>query len=795
MNRHKAPKKIIFTDDSDNEAAPDAANIGAANTQPTASAKHADKKHQHQHQQNGNAGKKTKRSKQDYKAIAQRLKPQREGLPIYTAREAIIREVRKNSTVVIVGETGSGKTTQIPQYLLESGFSRYGQTAIAITQPRRVAATSIAKRISEEVGTPLGGRVGYTIRFEDCSSDKTQLKFCTDGLLLREILSDPLLRRYSVVILDEAHERTLRTDILLGMLKDIQRERVRVANLNKEAWASNNRDSNKHQQGDEYKDMEADYRSSGSHVKFDAADEGSAGNESTSGQNDKASNGEPAVIDKVHGDVTGVDELKVIVMSATLDAERFSAYFDRAPILYVAGRQFPVTTYYTTAPQADYLDAAHLTALQIHTETPGDSGDILVFLSGQEDIENVERLLRESASNFPPGVPDLLPCPIFAALPQSQQSKVFDPAPEFTRKVILATNIAETSLTIPGIRYVIDSGVHKVRGFDPRIGESLLVEPVSKSSARQRTGRAGREAEGHCYRLYTEADYAQLPEDSVPEIKRCQLSMVVLQLKAAGANDVLKFDFMDRPSKKALKHALLELYALDALDDKGDLTKLGRWMSEFPLEPSYSKVIYASQKAGCTREVIDVVSLLSVDSLFYIPADKRDESNAAQMTFRSTEGDHLTYLNLLRAYTKVNGDKDWCTEHFVNRRNMRHVLDVRQQLNRLCARLGMNTELTCGTDLDSVLRCFLSGFFHNCALLQPDGSYRSLSGSQHVHVHPGSSLFGKKIPAIFYDQLVFTNKLHARAVSAADPAWIALASPKLYGRLASGAASATTSNP
>ncbi|KAJ1795258.1 ATP-dependent RNA helicase, partial [Coemansia sp. RSA 2399] len=658
---------------------------------------------------------KKQKVKLDYKGIAQGLRAQRQSLPIYTARDAIIQQVKTHSSLVIVGETGSGKTTQIPQYLLESGFSRYGQTAIAVTQPRRVAATSIAKRVAEEVGTPLGARVGYTIRFEDCSCEKTQLKFCTDGLLLREILSDPLLRRYSVVILDEAHERTLRTDILLGMLKDIQRERARVAKMNRD-WT--------HQSSSgASEETHRDHRSKGSHMVFEETPAPAAQAETENSE-------DYHVIDPVHGDVTGIRDLKVIVMSATLDAERFSAYFDNAPILYVAGRQFPVTTYYTTAPQADYLDAAHLTALQIHTDTPSNSGDILVFLSGQEDIENVERLLAESAESLPPEVPKLLLCPIFAALPQAQQSKVFDPAPEFTRKVILATNIAETSLTIPGIRYVVDAGVHKVRGFDPRVGESLLIEPISQSSARQRTGRAGREASGYCYRLYTEADFAQLPEDSVPEIKRCQLAMVVLQLKAAGVDDVMAFDFMDRPSKKALKHALLELYALEALDDKGTLTTLGRWMSEFPLEPTYSKVIYASQKAGCTSEIVDIVALLSVDSLFYIPADKRDESNAAQMTFRSTDGDHLTYLNLLRAYNKVNGDKDWCREHFVNRRNMRHVLDVRRQLIRLCSRLGLNTEMSCGTDMDAVLKCFLSGFFHNCALLQPDGSYRSLNGSQ-----------------------------------------------------------------
>ncbi|KAJ1737251.1 ATP-dependent RNA helicase [Coemansia sp. Benny D160-2] len=706
--------------------------------------------------------------KRDFKAIAQGLKEQRQKLPIYGARDAIIEQVKTHNSLVIVGETGSGKTTQIPQYLLESGFSRYGQTAIAVTQPRRVAATSIAKRVAEEVGTPLGARVGYTIRFEDCSSEKTQLKFCTDGLLLREILSDPLLKRYSVVILDEAHERTLRTDILLGMLKDIQRERSRIVKMA--------RDQVREHRSDKSPRSYQDHRSNGSHVVFGEAP--ASANQANAEEDDVF-----RVIDPAHGDVTDMRDLKVLVMSATLDAERFSAYFDNAPILYVAGRQFPVTTYYTTSPQADYLDAAHLTALQIHTETPSNSGDILVFLSGQEDIENVERLLAESAQSLPHGVPKLLPCPIFAALPQAQQSKVFDPAPEFTRKVILATNIAETSLTIPGIRYVVDSGVHKVRGFDPRVGESLLVQQISQSSARQRTGRAGREAPGYCYRLYTEADFAQLPEDSVPEIKRCQLSMVVLQLKAAGVDDVMQFDFMDRPSKKALKHALLELYALEALDDKGQLTQLGRWMSEFPLEPTYSKVIYASQKAGCTREVIDIVALLSVDSLFYIPADKRDESNAAQMTFRSTDGDHLTYLNLLRAYTKVDGDIGWCHEHFVNRRNMRHVLDVQRQLVRLCVRLGLDVETSCGSDMDAVLKCFLSGFFHNTALLQPDGSYRSLNGSQAVHVHPGSSVFGKKIPAIFYDQLVFTNKLHARAVSAADPLWISQAAPRLYGRL------------
>ncbi|RKP23568.1 RNA helicase-like protein, partial [Syncephalis pseudoplumigaleata] len=343
----------------------------------------------------------------------------------------LVKEILANDCTVVVGETGSGKTTQIPQFLMEAGLTQHG--AIAITQPRRVAATSIAKRVAEEVGCALGGRVGYAVRFDDTSSPSTQLRYMTDGMLLRELLSDPRLDRYSTIILDEAHERTLRTDILLGMVKRIQQQRKALAT----------------QHG----------------------------------------RGHP---------------LKIVVMSATLDAERFSEYFDGAKILYVSGRLHPVTIFHTTAPHADYLDAALVTIFQIHQEQA--AGDILVFLTGQEDIESLERLIRDYAARLPEHSPQLLPCPIFAALPPSQQARVFNPAPPNTRKVVLATNIAETSITISGIRYVIDTGLAKVRAYDARMGlETLLVQPISKSSARQRAGRAGRE---------------DLMEDAEPEIRR-----------------------------------------------------------------------------------------------------------------------------------------------------------------------------------------------------------------------------------------------------------------------------------
>ncbi|KAJ1922268.1 ATP-dependent RNA helicase [Mycoemilia scoparia] len=726
------PQKIVFSDNSDDETK--SSSIASAHVaQQNGHSPHKHKKNhhhhshgRHHHHDKDQSHQKSKKNQKSYAKIAEKLLVQRKGLPIYGAKEPLVGGIKSNSTVIVVGETGSGKTTQIPQFLLEAGFANESCGGIAVTQPRRVAAISIAKRVAEEVGTPLGGRVGYSVRFDDMSSEYTQIKYLTDGMLLREVLLDPMLKRYQVVVLDEAHERTLRTDILMGMLKQIQKRRA-----------------------DMIAKRRKDRRS------------GTGGN---GAEHEKVTN------------------LKIVVMSATLDAERFSKYFDNAPILYVAGRQHHVTVYNTLEPQPDYLDAANIVSTQVHLENPVDGGDVLVFLAGQDDIENMEKLIHETNSHLPENMAKMLPCPIFAALPTAQQAKVFQPAPPGFRKIVLATNIAETSVTIPGIRYVIDTGVHKVRDYDARVGvESLQVQPISKSSARQRTGRAGREAPGACYRLYMESSFQELDDDGIPEIKRCNLAMVVIQMKASGISDIMGFEYMDPPSKASLKNALLELYALAALDDHGHLTDLGRWMAEFPLEPSYSKVIYESQKQGCTKEAINIVSLLSVDSIFYIPNDKRDESMSAQKKFSHSDGDHLTYLNLLDAYIQANGDKDWCRDHFVNIRNMQHVLNVRKQLVGLCNRLNIDPNMSCGTSTDTVLKCFLAGFFHHCALLQPDNTYRTLNGSQTTYIHPGSSLFGKRPPAIFYDQLVFTNKLHARSVSAIDPSWIATAAPKLYG--------------
>ena len=428
----------------------------------------------------------------------------RKKLPVYQFQADLIQAVRDHQFVVVEGETGSGKTTQIPQFLVEANFCQPGRTSIACTQPRRVAATSIAQRVAEEMDVPLGKEVGYTIRFEDVSdSQRTILKFVTDGMLLREAMTDPLLSRYSVIVLDEAHERTLATDVLMGLLMEILPKRT---------------------------------------------------------------------LSSEHG------ELKVVIMSATLDAKKFQEYFDNAPILKVPGRTFPVEIFYTAAPEPNYVEAAIRTVIHIHQcEGPG---DILVFLTGEQEIEQACEEIRTKSMSLGMDVPELVVVPLYSSLPPQQQKKIFDPAPGPRvvgglpgRKVVVSTNIAETSLTIDGIVYVVDPGFSKQKVYNPRIRvESLLVSPISRASARQRAGRAGRTRPGKCYRLYTEKSfYEDLQETTYPEILRSKMSNVVLTLKKLGIDDLVHFDFMDPPAPETLMRALELLNYLGALGTLGSV--------------------------------------------------------------------------------------------------------------------------------------------------------------------------------------------------------------------------------
>lgn len=436
---------------------------------------------------------------------------QRQSLPIYKLRDELIKAVTDNQILIVIGETGSGKTTQITQYLAESGFTARGK--IGCTQPRRVAAMSVAKRVAEEFGCRLGQEVGYTIRFEDCTCPETVIKYMTDGMLLRECLIDPDLQNYSCIMLDEAHERTIHTDVLFGLLKQAVQKR---------------------------------------------------------------------------------NELKLIVTSATLDAVKFSQYFYEAPIFTIPGRTFPVEILYTREAETDYLDASLITVMQIHLNEP--PGDILLFLTGQEEIDTACEILYERMKSMGPDVPELIILPVYSALPSEMQTRIFEPAPPGSRKVVIATNIAETSLTIDGIYYVVDPGFVKQKVYNSKTGmDSLVVTPISQAQAKQRAGRAGRTGPGKCYRLYTERAYRdEMLATPVPEIQRTNLASTVLQLKAMGINDLLNFDFMDAPPVESLIMALEQLHSLSALDDEGLLTRLGRRMAEFPLEPSLSKMLIMS---------------------------------------------------------------------------------------------------------------------------------------------------------------------------------------------------------
>ena len=450
-----------------------------------------------------------------------KIEATRKALPVYEYRDDLLAAIEEHQVLIVEAETGSGKTTQLPQYLHEAGYTKNGMK-VGCTQPRRVAAMSVAARVAEEMGVRLGQEVGYSIRFEDATSDKTVLKYMTDGMLLREFLTDPELSTYSALVIDEAHERTLSTDILFGLVKDIARFRP---------------------------------------------------------------------------------ELRLLISSATLNAQKFAKYFDDAPIFRIPGRRYAVDLHYTAQPEANYIHAAVTTVFQIHTTQP--KGDILVFLTGQDEIEAMEENLKETAHALGDKVAELIIAPIYANLPSDMQAKIFEPTPEGARKVVLATNIAETSITIDGVVYVIDPGFVKQNNYNPKTGmESLVVEPISRASAQQRSGRAGRVGPGKAFRLYTKwAFQNELLEDTIPEIQRTNLGNVVLMLKSLGINDLLNFDFLDPPPAETLIKALESLYALGALNHKGELTRLGRRMAEFPVDPMLSKAIIQSEQFHCTEEV------------------------------------------------------------------------------------------------------------------------------------------------------------------------------------------------
>jgi len=553
----------------------------------------------------------------------------RKTLPIWPHAQYIRETLRKNNILVLTGETGSGKSTQVPQFLLEESWCT---KTIAVTQPRRVAAISLARRVADEMGSFFGGqspaaKVGYSVRFDNASGPNTKIKFLTEGMLLQEMLRDPEMNQYSAVIVDEVHERSVNVDLILGFLKTL------ASGLEK----------------------------------------------------NKRKRQVP---------------LKIVIMSATADVEGLVRFFGQnadenvAPptgeltpnpigmisTCFVEGRQYPVQTVYLPEASMDWVESALKLIFQIHYKEPL-PGDVLVFLTGQDKIEGLQKLINDYAEGMDKEVPKLLILPLFAALSQQAQQLIFQATPHRTRKIILATNIAETSVTVPGVRFVIDCGKSKIKQFRSKLGlESLLAKPISKSAAIQRRGRAGREGPGQCYRLYTEADYKTFEERTTPEILRCDLMQALLTMKARGVNDILNFPFLDRPPRDALEKALLQLLRLGALEKTGPISDMGLKIAKLPVTPALGRILVEAAKPerDCLLDVIDIIAALSTeDNIFFniVSEERKEEAEAARRELYRREGDHITFLATVQRYAEENSDrKAWCERHFVSHRAMQNVM-------------------------------------------------------------------------------------------------------------------------
>nr|XP_036224851.1 pre-mRNA-splicing factor ATP-dependent RNA helicase PRP16 isoform X1 [Bactrocera oleae] len=625
------------------------------------------------------------------------ISEQRRFLPVFAVRQELLNVIRENSVVIIVGETGSGKTTQLTQYLHEDGYSNFGM--IGCTQPRRVAAMSVAKRVSDEMGTKLGDEVGYAIRFEDCTSEKTVIKYMTDGILLRESLRDPDLDGYSAIIMDEAHERSLSTDVLFGLLREIVARR---------------------------------------------------------------------------------HDLKLIVTSATMDSTKFATFFGNVPNFTIPGRTFPVDVMFSKNTCEDYVESAVKQALQVHL-TPNE-GDMLIFMPGQEDIEVTCEVLAERLVEID-NAPELSILPIYSQLPSDLQAKIFQKSPEGLRKCVVATNIAETSLTVDGIIYVIDAGYCKLKVYNPRIGmDALQIYPISQANANQRSGRAGRTGPGQAFRLYTQRQYKEdLLPLTVPEIQRTNLANTVLLLKSLGVVDLLQFHFMDPPPQDNILNSLYQLWILGALDHTGALTPLGRQMAEFPLDPPQCQMLIVSCQMECSAEVLIIVSMLSVPSIFYRPKGREEEADGVREKFQVPESDHLTYLNVYLQWKQNNYNSSWCNEHFIHVKAMRKVREVRQQLKDIMIQQKLNVK-SCGTDWDIVRKCICSAYFYQAARLKGIGEYVNLRTGMPCHLHPTSALYGLGTTPdyVVYHELVMTAKEYMQCATAVDGYWLAELGPMFF---------------
>ncbi|KAJ6606662.1 P-loop containing nucleoside triphosphate hydrolase protein [Mycena vulgaris] len=626
------------------------------------------------------------------------IQNQRERLPIFKHRDKLLYAIEKHGVIIVVGQTGCGKTTQLPQYLMESGWANNGNI-IACTQPRRVAATSVAGRVASEVGSILGDEVGYTIRFEDVSDkERTRILYMTDGMLFRETLVDPLLSRYSVIMIDEAHERSVYTDLLLGVLKKIRRKRP---------------------------------------------------------------------------------SLRLIVSSATLDATSFLDYFtfstspEEATIVSLEGRMYPVEVAYLQDPAPDYVRKAAEVAWNINLQQSG--GDILIFLTGREDIERCLEEFSDLLPTLPRTATRLVPLALHAGLSTDEQLRVFEPAERGTRKVIISTNIAEASVTIEGIKFVVDCGFVKIRTYNPTTAlASLATVPTSVASATQRAGRAGRTSPGVCYRLYPISAFDSLPLSTPPEITRTDMTTPILQLKSLGIDDLMKFEWVSAPPAESVLRALEGLVAAGMIGEDGRLTVIGEQVAECPVEVGVARMLFSSKELKCGEEILTIAAMTSVQDVFVIPDGAQGAlAELERRKFTAEEGDHLTLLNAYNAFTRYGRSSGWCKSHALSFRAMSRAVSIRSQLKKYMQRFNLPTE-SCEGDAKRLRRCLVSGYWRNGARWVADGTYRSVRGNRTLHVHPTSVLFTRKPRSgwVVFHEMEETKKTQIRIITEIEPDWL-----------------------
>jgi len=608
-----------------------------------------------------------------------------EALPVSARREEIRDAIAANQLVIIAGETGSGKTTQLPKICLEMG--RGIQGLIGHTQPRRIAARTVAQRIAEEVNTPLGELVGYQVRFQDHSNDNTLVKLMTDGILLAEIQHDRLLNRYDTLIIDEAHERSLNIDFLLGYLKQLLPKRP---------------------------------------------------------------------------------DLKVIITSATIDVERFSKHFNDAPVIEVSGRTWPVEINYRPLQEDEELASGIANTLEELLRLP-QRGDVLVFLSGEREIREAAKEIRQR------DFPHLDVLPLYARLSLAEQTKVFK-AHRGTR-VVLATNVAETSLTVPGIRYVIDSGYARISRYSYRTKvQRLPIEAVSQASANQRSGRCGRVSEGVCVRLYSEQDYLQRPEFTDPEIVRTNLAAVILQMMRLGIGSVRDFPFIEPPDSRLINDGFLLLKELDAVDGQERLTSTGKPLSQFPVDPRMGRMLLAGAEQGSLREVLIIVAMLSIQDPRERPADKRQAADEKHRQWLDKDSDFISILNLWQHFEEQrqaltrNQFAKYCKKSFVSYLRMVEWRDLHHQLHTSCRDLGLEYKKQ-AADTDSIHKALLTGLLSHIGFRHESREYLG-TRNRKFHVFPGSGLAKKPPKWVMAIELLETTRLFAHHCASFNEEWL-----------------------